>query len=189
LLRHVLVCIVVLFPVSEFVLALRRRARSSGAAQDKDRGSLLGVWGSMTVGIALAVALARIPEGRIAAPPNLLSLISLTLLLGGLALRWTAIITLGRFFTVNVAIHSDHRVVEAGPYRYVRHPSYTGALIAFLGLGVFFGSWLSLVALMVPSTLGILNRVSKEEEALRASLGADYDAYCARTKRFLPGLF
>ena len=70
-----------------------------------------------------------------------------------------------------------------------RHPSYTGLMIAFLGLGVFFGNWLSIVGLLLPITLGVVNRVVKEERTLLDSLGPAYASYCARTKRFLPWLF
>jgi protein-S-isoprenylcysteine O-methyltransferase Ste14 len=118
----------------------------------------------------------------------MIRLVALGLLVGGLALRWVAILTLGRLFTVDVAIHSDHVVVQTGLYRVLRHPSYTGLLLAFLGLGVSFANWLSILGLLIPITLAVLNRVAKEEQALLSSLGSDYAAYCARTKRFIPGL-
>ena len=101
---------------------------------------------------------------------------------------WTAILTLGRLFTVDVAIHSDHAVVEQGLYRFMRHPSYTGLLVAFLGLGVSLANWLSIIALLVPIAAAVLKRVAIEEGALLHSLGPAYAAYCARTKRFIPGL-
>ena len=58
------------------------------------------------------------------------------LFVAGLILRWWAIITLGRFFTVDVTIEKDHELVERGPFRIVRHPSYTGVLLAFVGLAL-----------------------------------------------------
>ncbi len=125
---------------------------------------------------------------RLPGPPAALDSIALALLVIGLAVRWTAIATLGRLFTVDVSIEPGHRVVRSGIYRYVRHPSYAGALLAFLGIGVFFGTWPSLVGLMVPVTLGFLNRVSGEERALRSALGREYEEYCASTRRFVPGL-
>ncbi len=70
-----------------------------------------------------------------------------------------AILTLGRLFTVNVAIQADHSVVETGLYRFVRHPSYVGLLLTFVGLGVFFANWLSLFGLLVPIALAVLNRM------------------------------
>jgi protein-S-isoprenylcysteine O-methyltransferase len=97
-----------------------------------------------------------------------------------------SVLTLGRLFTVNVAIHSDHPVVEKGPYRFVRHPSYSGLLLAFIGLGVFFANSLSILVLLVPIVLAVINRVVTEERALLSFLGPPYAAYCARTKRFVP---
>ena len=63
-----------------------------------------------------------------------------------------------------------------------------GLLLAFVGLGISFGSWLSILALMLPICFAVLNRVRKEEHALIAALGSEYAEYCSRTKRFIPGL-
>jgi protein-S-isoprenylcysteine O-methyltransferase len=107
----------------------------------------------------------------------------------GIALRWWAIIHLGRFFTVNVAIAADHRVVDDGPYRFVRHPSYTGALMSFVGLGLTTGNWLAAVVLVVPISVAFLRRITIEERVLAAALGEPYRAYAARTKRLVPFLY
>jgi len=104
----------------------------------------------------------------------------------GLLLRWTAILTLGRFFTADVAIHEGQRVVSAGPYRNVRHPSCTGLMLAFLGLGVFFDSWLSVAGLMIPITVAVMHRIRHEESVLVGALGPAYSTYCARTKQLIP---
>ncbi|HPC11376.1 MAG TPA: isoprenylcysteine carboxylmethyltransferase family protein, partial [candidate division Zixibacteria bacterium] len=72
---------------------------------------------------------------------------------------------------------------------WVRHPSYTGLLIAFLGLGIAYANWLSLVMLMVPITTAVVHRIVREEQALHSALGPVYTAYCARVKRLVPGLF
>jgi protein-S-isoprenylcysteine O-methyltransferase len=68
----------------------------------------------------------------------------------GLILRWWAIITLGRFFTVDVTIEKDHELVERGPFRIVRHPLYTGVFLAFVGLGMSLGNWAALLAILLP---------------------------------------
>ena len=107
----------------------------------------------------------------------------------GLALRWWAIVHLGRYFTVNVSIAIDHKVVDSGPYRLLRHPSYTGALVAFLGLGICSGNYGSLLAFTVPVALVFLRRIAIEEAALTAALAGDYTAYAARTKRLIPWIY
>ncbi len=188
MIRLALVAIVALFPVSEIALAFVKRS-SARTAQSEDRGSMRLLWIGISLGVGLAIFAQWIPSARLPGPRDLTDMLALVLLLGGLALRWAAILTLGRLFTVNVAIHSDHVVVQSGLYRFIRHPSYTGLLVAFLGLGLFFDNWLSICVLLLPITLVVMNRVVKEERALLTSLGSDYAAYCARTKRFIPGLY
>ena len=185
--RGLLWVVVVFFPVSEIALAVVKRSRGP-AARREDRGSLRLLWLGIVVGIGLAIAAQWISAARWRVPAHVSRLLALGLLSGGLVLRWWAIVTLGRLFTVDVAIQDGHAVVQTGLYRFVRHPSYTGLLVAFLGLGVFFANWLSMLGLLVPVSVAVLNRVRTEEHALLSSLGPDYAAYCARTKRFIPRL-
>lgn len=91
--------------------------------------------------------------------------------------------------SINVAIASDHRLVESGPYRFVRHPSYTGALMLFLGLGVAMGNWLSVVIISVPIFLAFWWRMRIEEAALLEALGETYRSYMNRTKRLIPMIY
>ncbi len=149
---------------------------------------MLLLWGTIGLGVALAFAAQWVPSVRVHIAPSVIHVVALVLMVLGLVVRWTAILTLGRLFTVDVAIHSDHEVVQTGLYRFARHPSYTGLLITFLGFGVSFANWLSIFALLVPISHGMLNRVKKEEKVLLRSLGPAYASYCARTKRFIPGL-
>lgn len=184
--RALLLAVIAFYPISEIVLAFVRRSRAG--ARSEDRGSMVVVWTANCAGVALAFLTAPIPAGRIPLTASEIHVAALVLMVGGLALRWTAILTLGKFFTVNVAVHDDHRVVDRGLYRWMRHPSYTGMLVAFLGFGVAFGSWISVLAMLLPIVSGVVFRVSREERALLESLGQEYAAYCARTKRFVPGV-
>lgn len=178
--------VAVLFFLSELTLGIVRRARG-GATTTRDRGSMAVLWVVILISIAAALLGARWRPGRLPLSAAARDATAIAIMAAGLLLRWISIFTLGRFFTVDVAAHADHKLVDFGPYRLVRHPSYTGLLIAFLGLGVFFGSWLGIVILLVPITLALLYRIRVEEVALRGALGADYEAYCARTKRLIPG--
>jgi protein-S-isoprenylcysteine O-methyltransferase Ste14 len=96
---------------------------------------------------------------------------------------------LGRFFTYNVAVHAGQTVVEAGPYRYIRHPSYTGALITLVGVGLALGNWAALLAILVCTGIAYAYRISVEESALVAALGEPYKEYMRRTRRLVPFLF
>lgn len=182
---HSIVLLLVLcFPVSEVAIAVFKRG-SSAAAVD-DRGSMRLLWMVIVPSVALAVAASDYRATGLPCSAAAREFVAATLLGGGLALRWIAILTLGRYFTANVAVQPGQSVISAGPYRHLRHPSYTGLLLAFLGLGVFFGNWLSLAALMVPITLAIVYRLRLEESVLVGALGQPYSAYCARTKRLIP---
>lgn len=107
----------------------------------------------------------------------------------GLLVRWWAIVTLGRFFTVDVQIARDHELVERGPFRFVRHPSYAGLLLAFVGFGLSLGNWAALLVLLMPIFVAFLRRMTVEEEALSEALGERYRAYMRRTKRLIPGVY
>jgi protein-S-isoprenylcysteine O-methyltransferase Ste14 len=93
---------------------------------------------------------------------------------------------LGRYFTFNVAVHAGQTVVEAGPYRYIRHPSYTGALITVVGLGLVLGNWAGMIALVACVGTGYAYRIWVEESALVLALGEPYRAYMGRTRRLVP---
>jgi len=107
----------------------------------------------------------------------------------GLGLRWYSIWYLGRFFTVTVAIHSRHEIIDTGPYRRIRHPSYAGALLAFFGLALTLDNWLSLALIVLPVTMAFRRRIRIEERALSNALGRPYTSYMQRTKRLIPGVF
>jgi protein-S-isoprenylcysteine O-methyltransferase len=176
------------FPISEIALAVFKRARL-GQTENRDRGSLPWLWIAIALGIALAIGTQSIAAGRLPVDYTVLHLLAPSVMAFGLALRWWAIITLGRFFTVDVAIHRDHQIVRTGPYRFVRHPSYSGLVFAFLGLGLLLGNWISVLVLMVPIVVALAARIAVEERALHAAFGADYAEYAAHTKRLVPGLY
>ena len=107
----------------------------------------------------------------------------------GLALRWFSIVYLGRFFTVNVSIAADHRLIDTGPFRWIRHPSYTGMLMVVLGIGLCSLNFTSLLIIVVPSICVCLWRIRIEEEALMSAFGEQYRNYVQRTKRLLPFIY
>jgi len=115
--------------------------------------------------------------------------VGLSLIWLGIAVRLWAIITLGRFFKMVVVIQDAHRVVDRGPYRWLRHPSYTGGMLIVTGLGLAEGDWVSLAIMVVFPLIAYLARIRVEERALFGALGDEYAAYAKRTSRLIPGLF
>jgi protein-S-isoprenylcysteine O-methyltransferase len=175
------------FGLSEFGLSLWKR--SGAGAADQDRWSLRVLWAVILGSVAVAIlAVHRLPQFHSQLLAGLHSY-GIALFAVGLILRWYAIAWLGRFFTVNVAIAADHRVVDTGPYRYVRHPSYTGVLLAFVGYGIALANWLSLLAVTVPIAAAFMRRISVEEAALESAMGHAYLDYASRTKRLVPLIY
>jgi protein-S-isoprenylcysteine O-methyltransferase Ste14 len=113
----------------------------------------------------------------------------LTLIVACVAIRAWSIITLGRFFQYSIRIQSGHDVVTTGPYRFVRHPSYTGLILGVAGYALACGDVWSLVAAAALAGFGLTVRIRVEERQLRDSLGADYATFAAHHKRLIPGLF
>ncbi len=173
--------------ISEVLLTVTRRSRGDGARQDKSTLGVLWVVIILSVVTGVFVA-ARVPAGAL---PNrdLWRLLGLIVFVVGIAFRWWAIVVLGRFFTVDVQIARDHELVERGPFRLVRHPSYTGVLLGFLGFGFSLANWLALLVLMVPIFVALRRRMQVEEEALSEALGEKYTSYMRRTKRLVPGIY
>jgi protein-S-isoprenylcysteine O-methyltransferase Ste14 len=97
--------------------------------------------------------------------------------------------TLGRFFTVDVTIEKDHELVERGPFRVVRHPSYTGVLLAFVGLALTLDNWSALLVILLPISAAFIHRMNMEENALSGALGREYTDYMQRTKRLVPFVY
>jgi protein-S-isoprenylcysteine O-methyltransferase len=178
-----------IYVISEIGLGIVKRARSS-ESRLADQGSLALIWIVVSCSMSLAFSLKySAPQYDLRSATGVAAALGTALFIAGLAIRWYAIIYLGRFFTVNVAIASDHKLVEGGPYRYVRHPAYSGALLAFLGLGLCIGNWVSIAAVAIPVLAVFLWRIHVEEAALLLGLGNQYRIYMDRTKRLLPGVY
>jgi protein-S-isoprenylcysteine O-methyltransferase Ste14 len=152
----------------------------------KDRWSFRVLWALLGAGIFTASQL----KGKLPMPDrNLMFWVGIALILTGIVFRAAAIFTLRRYFTVQVTIDAQHELIDRGLYRWIRHPSYTGALISFIGLGFAFGSWLSLGIIIVVAMIGFGYRIRVEEAALVDHFGDRYRSYAERTRRLVPGIY
>jgi len=177
--------------VPEIIGAFKQTAKASrNEASVRDRGSmgiLIGLqWVGLTLNFLLGALLqaAAIPWHRTA-----LFLIGVSLILLGVALRWYAIWTLGGYFTRDVAVSANQKVVQIGPYRFIRHPAYSGTFLTMVGVGLALTNWASLIVLLVCVFAGHLYRVRVEEQALVQTIGQPYLEYMHHTRRFIPLVF
>ncbi|HMP17383.1 MAG TPA: isoprenylcysteine carboxylmethyltransferase family protein [Gemmatales bacterium] len=112
-----------------------------------------------------------------------------TVLLAGILLRWWAIHVLGKFFTVNVAVQTGHRVINSGPYFVLRHPSYTGLLLEIFAVALAYQNVISIAVIMIPATFILLRRIRHEERVLKRALGTAYREYLLKTYTLVPFLY
>lgn len=172
--------------VPEWVGAFIQRPEK--AAVKRDRGSHGFLVACMIVGIVAAFFILNVrpPIATVGWNLRLVFWVGIVLMLAGLAFRWYAIRVLGKYFTRDVATRADQQVVERGPYRLIRHPSYSGSLLTVLGFGLATTNWLALIIVVGLALLGIGYRVYVEEQALSRDLGDNYRNYMQRTRRFIP---
>jgi protein-S-isoprenylcysteine O-methyltransferase Ste14 len=180
--------VVILAWIASFLVE-RRIMRSGGvksAEVRSDKGSglliLLGVFGSISIANVFAASgLALLPIASF--------YLGLAMILMGMAFRIWAVASLRGFFSYTVQIKEGHRVIETGPYRFVRHPAYAGSLLIMVGVGFALQSWGAVLVITIVFVLAFGYRIRVEERALVASLGGEYLAYAKRVKRMIPFVF
>ena len=138
--------------------------------------------------MALAFVAAEVHD-HLPGPRWLPAVAGIAVMWAGFALRAWAVRTLGRFFRVEVTVDSDQTLVDTGPYARLRHPSYTGLLVFYLGLGICLDSYLSGAAAVLLPLAAVVNRIAHEERTLRRDLGEAYEVYSSRTRRLVPGIW
>ena len=173
----------------EVGLVIRDNARGKGKTTS-DKGTRYFNFIAITVGITAAAILNGVakfyfPGGRTTAG----FFFGMTIMLIGMALRYWAVATLGASFRTTIETDKDQKVVSAGPYKYIRHPSYCGWLLICFGYGVAVQNWLSLLVAVLLPLAALLYRIHVEETALVFSLGSEYVEYQKRTKRLIPWIW
>ncbi|WP_235916133.1 methyltransferase family protein [Antrihabitans cavernicola] len=156
---------------------------------DRDNGSGLAVGAGLVlayVGGAVLSVVVTSTVIRTAAPG--VFIFGIVIAAVGQGLRLRSVRELGQSFTFKVHTATDQRVVSSGPYRLIRHPSYTGALVCAFGFSIAYTNWLAplMVAFLA---LGYCVRIPAEERAMAAGLGQPYLDYMRRTKRLVPFVF
>jgi protein-S-isoprenylcysteine O-methyltransferase Ste14 len=180
-----LIFISIIWFFSEVILS---RLLRSGNSIDYDKSSLRILWITIILSIAIGLFLHFKSVGQLNYLPFLSYYIGILLIFGGLIIRWIAILTLKKSFTVNVSVSENQTIIRSGIYKSIRHPSYLGSLLSFLGLGLAFNNWITLLIIFLPICLAFLYRIEVEEDTLRKAF-PDYTEYMQHTKRLIPGVY
>jgi protein-S-isoprenylcysteine O-methyltransferase len=168
-------------------LYLLRRDVRAVHGETRDRGSRYTLMALIPAGLIGAFVAPHLwPQARIASSTLPIFYIAIACVWIGIVLRMWAVATLGRFFRTSVFLQADHKLVTSGPYRVLRHPSYTGALITVVGIALAIGNWLSLLVFVGCVSAAFAARIVVEEGALAEHFGADFAAHKHRTWAILP---
>jgi protein-S-isoprenylcysteine O-methyltransferase Ste14 len=177
----------IIWILSEIIL---NRFIRSGKSDKKsaDKNTELYLWVSIIVSITIGIFV-RIKFSSPIFFREQLALIGITLIIIGIIIRFIAIKQLGRFFTVDVTIRDNHQLIQNGFYKYLRHPSYTGSLLSFLGFGLSLNNWFSLAIIFLPILLAFIYRINIEENVMSEQFGKQYQDYISKTKRIIPFIY
>ncbi|WP_206497624.1 isoprenylcysteine carboxylmethyltransferase family protein [Rhodococcus sp. KRD175] len=174
------------FALSEYRMG-KRRPRAGSVNRDNGSGRAVGRGLALAYGGGLVLSVAS-PATVVSRHPRTIFVAGLTTAALGQALRLASARKLGESFTFKVHTHPEQLVVQTGPYRLIRHPSYTGALICALGFSIAYGNWLSPVMVSFLAG-GYVHRIPSEEAAMLEGIGEGYAEYMTRSKRLIPFIF
>jgi protein-S-isoprenylcysteine O-methyltransferase Ste14 len=172
--------------IGSIILPRLRHRRDGTKLEKKDRSSGLAV----NIGLIAAIYIAfGFSLARIAVLPDWIFYPGIALMFGGIVLRQWSIALLGGFFSVLVSVQEGQTIIRKGPYRFIRHPSYTGTLLTITGIGLAVQSWGALLTLLVMFGIVYRYRIGVEEKALVGKFGNEYVAYMKETKMLIPFIF
>jgi protein-S-isoprenylcysteine O-methyltransferase Ste14 len=179
--------VLVLFFLTEFIgVGIIPAIRRHGSrVRSENRGSNTLVLFSWIAVLVLAQAFAK---SEIALLPSWAFYAGIAVMLVGIVFRQWSIAILGRYFSGVIGVQEGQKVVESGPYHFVRHPSYTGALLIEVGIGLALQSWGAVLIILPIFAVVYGHRMFVEEKVLVANLGDSYVDYMKRTKRLIPFL-
>jgi protein-S-isoprenylcysteine O-methyltransferase Ste14 len=170
--------------LSEIYINIARRS-SKMVSDSFDHNSLNIIWFaiilSTALGVYIAITFPMFNETKYLAGEMLI--------IAGLILRFFAMFALKKFFTSNISIHHEHKLKTDGIYGLIRHPSYTGSLLSFLGLGFALGNWISILVIFIPVLLAFLHRINLEEQVLVKNFKDEYIQYQKRTRKLIPFIY
>jgi protein-S-isoprenylcysteine O-methyltransferase Ste14 len=170
-------------------LILRDRKRGKGKT-DVDGHTRLFNFFSMTFSPTMAAILTAIPIARDLGLRSIFVFgIGIGIMSMGLSLRIWSIAVLGKYFRTTIELENHQRVVQSGPYRFIRHPSYAGLILTCIGYGLGLQNILALVIVVTLPTVALLHRIDIEEEVLGAGMGKAYGTYQEKTKKLIPGIW
>jgi len=175
----------IFYSVAEGLLVLRDRKNARGSTKIDKMTRLFNFFsteGALLSALFIMLSSFNFDNNSLLFPTIIGTLLALT----GFVLRHVSIHILGKYFRTTVEIDEDQPIIQTGPYRFVRHPSYSGIILFFTGYGVLSQNWLCLASCIILPIAALSYRIKVEERALVDELGSKYVDYIAKTKKLIP---
>lgn len=177
-----------IFGISEVLLLLVKRSKKSGTKSQSDSSSLAALW--LTISLSIAISIYATTNGIAELNrTNFVVDMGFAVAVMGFLIRWMAILQLGKMFTVDVAISSDHQLKTDGLYSKIRHPSYLGLLLIIWSIAICEHNIIGYAVIIIPTFLALNYRINVEEKALISEFGQQYIDYQKITARLFPGIY
>lgn len=173
--------------VSEIVLNRMRRSVPSDK-KNEDKNSMATIWITILMVIPLSIFIATYFHAPIFRNDRY-DYVGLIVIGLGILIRFIAINSLGKFFTVDVTIRKHHQLKKDGLYKLVRHPSYSGSILSFVGFGISLNNWISLFVVTIAVFTAFMKRIRIEESVLQNQFGEEYTRYAKKTFRLIPWIY
>lgn len=177
----------VLYGFFEIFMSMIQKGKGS-ISEKGDKKSIWLLMISISAGNWLSFFVASTRTGRIY-HWNIFFGIGSLLVFAGMVIRIASILQLREQFTYTVSRIENHKLIDTGLYGIIRHPGYLGQLIIFLGFATCLSNWLSILLMIIPVSIGYMNRIIVEEKFMSEKMGQEYLNYKARTKRLIPGIY
>ena len=172
---------------SEIFLLLKMKSGKNDA-KGKDKKTLSLLWLVIGFSIFFGIFTAQSSSFPIY-NSEIIQIFGLILLLLSVLFRLLVVYRLGKYFTVDVTIRNDHKLITDGFYTYIRHPSYTFSLLTFVALAIVLNNYISAIILLLPVFIMFFYRISIEEKTLTEQFGQEYLDYRKKTKKLIPFIY
>ena len=183
--------IAIVWILLEVVMIFLNRNKNKGEELDKLNGVLVWIINTTSVIVGVIIAVNNKPNGfgSYESHAAIANSIGLVLLLFGIIIRWIAIMTLNANFSYTITIRDKHELIQSGIYQIIRHPSYTGFILSFLGISITLLNWVTVLVIIIPAVCVFSNRIKLEEKILNNHFGEIYLNYTDKTYKLFPYIF
>lgn len=152
----------------------------------EDKGTYILIYLSIILSIVISINLGY---REIALLPEIVFYVGIISILLGIFIREYSVITLGKFFSFQISVIEKHKLIENGPYHYIRHPAYTGGILSIIGISISLRSMIAVIIVIIMSTIAYGSRIKYEEKILVHEFGEEYIRYRNKTKKLIPLIY